>query len=64
MNNKRNEIENKYKRKNSLIRFKLLEYIPILVISNLSTLLILSVDSIVVGNYVGMMKIFQLNLHL
>lgn len=53
MNNKRNEIENKYKRKNSLIRFKLLEYIPILVISNLSTLLILSVDSIVVGNYVG-----------
>lgn len=47
------DIEKKYKRKNSLIRLKLIDYIPILVISNISTLLILTVDGIVVGNYVG-----------
>ena len=52
MNNKI-DIEKKYKRENSLIRFKLLEYIPTLIISNISTFLILTVDSIVVGNYVG-----------
>ena len=47
------DLNSKYKRKDSLIRLKLLEYIPILVISNLSTLLILTVDGIVVGNFVG-----------
>lgn len=52
MNNK-TDIEKKYKRENSLIRFKLLEYIPTLIISNISTFLILTVDGIVVGNYVG-----------
>lgn len=47
------EIEKKYKLKDSLIRIKLLQYIPVLVISQLSTMLILSVDSIIVSNYVG-----------
>lgn len=51
--NKEIDIEKKYKRKNSLIRLKLLEYIPILVVSNISIFLILTVDSIVLGNYVG-----------
>ena len=49
----KSEIEKKYKLNDNLIRIKLLQYIPVLVISQLSTMLILSVDGIIVSNYVG-----------
>lgn len=49
----KSEIEKKYKLNDNLIRIKLLQYIPVLVISQLCTMLILSVDGIIVSNYVG-----------
>lgn len=52
-NDSQNNIEEKYKRKNSLIRIKYLEYIPILYIMNLSTFLLMAVDGLVVGNLMG-----------
>ena len=52
-NDSQNNIEKKFKRKDSLIRIKYLEYIPILYIMNLSTLLLMAVDGLVVGNLMG-----------
>ncbi len=46
-------LEKKFARDGSLTRKKLLEYIPAMVITNLSTLLLLSVDGLVLGNFVG-----------
>ena len=46
-------IDNRFMRTGSLTRRKLLEYIPTLIMTNLSTLLLLSVDGLVVGNLVG-----------
>lgn len=57
-----NNIKTKYKRKNSLIRMKYLEYVPILFITNMSTLLIMTVDGIVVGNYMGGMALAAVNM--
>ena len=47
------EIEKRFSRTGSLTRRKLLEYIPALLMTNLSTLLLVSVDGLVVGNLVG-----------
>ena len=52
-NKDKKNIENQYKRKDSLIRMKYFEYIPILYIMNLSTLLLMAVDGLVVGNFMG-----------
>ncbi|MBR0038674.1 MAG: MATE family efflux transporter [Lachnospiraceae bacterium] len=52
-NDSQNNIEKKYKRKDSLIRMKYFEYIPVLYIMNLSTLLLMAVDGLVVGNLMG-----------
>ena len=46
-------LEKKFARDGSLTRKKLFEYIPAMVITNLSTLLLLSVDGLVLGNFVG-----------
>lgn len=43
----------KYRRKGGLIRRKLAYYIPVMVATNLSLLLINTVDQIVAGNYIG-----------
>lgn len=43
----------KFRRKDFLIRKKYLEYIPVLFFTNLSTLLLMTVDGIVVGNFLG-----------
>lgn len=60
--NSKNDIEEKYKRKNSLIRIKYLEYIPILYIMNLSTFLLMAVDGLVVGNLMGSNALAAVNM--
>lgn len=42
-----------FKRDGTLMRNKLLEYLPIMIITNISNLLLVSVDSLVVGNFLG-----------
>lgn len=42
-----------FKRNGSLMRRKLLEYLPAMMITNLSNLLLISVDGLVVGNFLG-----------
>ena len=49
----RKNIEERFVRTGSLTRRKLLEYIPTLLLTNLSTLLLVSVDGLVVGNLLG-----------
>ena len=49
----KDDITTKYRRKNSLIRMKYLEYVPVLFITNLSSLLLITLDGIFVGNYIG-----------
>lgn len=44
---------NRFPRRGNLVRSKLIEYIPVMMITQLSILLITSVDGIVAGNYVG-----------
>ena len=46
------EIE-RYRRKDNLIRRKLSEYVPVMIVTNISLLLINTVDKIIAGNYVG-----------
>ena len=57
-----NDINQKFKRNKNLIRIKMLEYIPTLILSNLSTLLILSVDGLVVGNFIGADALASINI--
>ena len=52
-NNPEKTIKERFARTGSLTRQKLLEYIPTLLMTNLSTLLLVSVDGLVVGNLVG-----------
>ena len=49
----RAQIKQRFKRTGGLTRKKLIEYIPAMLITNLSTLLLISVDGLVVGNLVG-----------
>lgn len=53
MENNWREEEKRYKRNGTLIRIKLMEFIPYMIMTNLSILLITSVDGIVVGNLVS-----------
>lgn len=57
-----NNIEERFARTGSLTRRKLLEYIPTLLATNLSTLLLLSVDGLVVGNLVGSEALSAVNI--
>ena len=52
---------NKYRRRDDLTRHKLREYIPAMIMTNLSTLLLLSVDGIVAGNLVGADALSSIN---
>ncbi len=55
----------KYKRnlgEEELVRRKLFEYIPIMIITNLSVLLISSVDGIIAGNFVGKEAFSSINI--
>ena len=49
----RAQIKQRFKQTGGLTRKKLIEYIPAMLITNLSTLLLISVDGLVVGNLVG-----------
>lgn len=55
-------IEERFSRSGSLIRRKLLEYIPSLLMTNLATLLLVSVDGVVVGNLVGSEALSAVNI--
>ncbi len=55
-------IEERFTRTGSLTRRKLLEYIPTLMLTNLSTLLLISVDGLVVGNLVGSNALSAVNI--
>lgn len=52
----------KYLRSGELIKHKLKEYVPAMIITNLSTLLLLSVDGIVAGNLVGAAALSSINI--
>ena len=49
----RSRIKERFKRNGALTGSKLLEYIPAMILTNLSVLMLLSVDGLVVGNLVG-----------
>ena len=53
MNSDSENLKKRFKRTNSLIRKKYLEYVPVLFITNLSSLLLITIDGIFVGNYIG-----------
>ena len=57
-----NDEGQKYKRTKSLIRMKMLEYVPILILTNISTLLILTADGLVVGNFLGSDALASVNI--
>ena len=46
-------VDDKFKRNNDLIIEKLVEYIPAMLLTNLSTLMMVSLDGIVAGNFIG-----------
>ena len=58
----KNDLGQKFKRNKSLIRIKMLEYVPTLFLSNLSTLLILTADGLVVGNFLGSDALASVNI--
>lgn len=51
----------KFRRTGDLSRIKLLEYIPSMILTNLSTLLLISVDGLVVGNLNGKESLSSVN---
>ena len=53
LSNNNNVTNDKFKRNNHLIINKLIDYIPAMMITNLSTLLLVSVDGIIVGHLIG-----------
>ena len=50
---KRTEIEERFQRDGSLTARKLREYVPTMLVNNLSVLLLITVDGLVLGNLVG-----------
>ena len=50
---KRNEIEERFRRDGALTARKLREYVPTMLVNNLSVLLLITVDGLVLGNLVG-----------
>lgn len=58
----RAQIKQRFKRTGELTRKKLIEYIPAMLITNLSTLLLISVDGLVVGNLVGSKALSAVNI--
>lgn len=58
----RQEILKRFKRTDSLVTKKLLSYIPVMIFTNLSTLLLISIDGIVVGNLIGPNALASVNI--
>ena len=61
-NTNTSNIEKMFYQNGSLIRKKIAEYIPALVMTNLSTLLLISVDGIIVGNFVSKDALSSVNI--
>lgn len=59
---KSSEIMKKYKINGALTGKKLMKYLPFMIMTNLSTLLLVSVDGIVVGNFVGTKALSSVNI--
>ena len=59
---KHRDIENKFRERDGLIRIKFREYLPSMLMTTLSTLLLLSVDGLVVGNFVGADALSSVNI--
>ena len=55
------DIRNNFRRNDSLLRRKLYSYLPYLFLTNLSSLLLVSVDGLVVGNLVGSSALSSVN---
>ena len=55
------DIRNRFRRNDFLLRRKLFSYLPYLFLTNLSTLLLVSVDGLVVGNLVGSSALSSVN---
>ena len=58
----RKEIRERFKRDNTLITSKLRKYLPIMILTNLSVLLLVSVDGLVVGNLLGAEALSSVNI--
>jgi Na+-driven multidrug efflux pump len=56
------DVTNNFRIKGTLTWEKLLEYLPVMIFTNLSTLLLLSVDGIVVGNFVSSEALASVNI--
>lgn len=59
---KHSGILNRFHRNDSLLKKKLYNYLPFLVLTNLSSLLLVSVDGLVVGNLVGSSALSSVNM--
>ena len=62
LNNNDNVISDKFTRNNDLIIKKLIEYIPAMLITNLSSFLLVSVDSMVCGHFIGENALSSINI--
>ena len=62
LKSQRQKILKRFKRTDSLVTKKLLAYIPVMIFTNLSTLLLISVDGIVVGNLLGANALASVNI--
>lgn len=60
--NLKSELLSRFGRDGSLTMRKLREYIPPMIVTNLSTLLLISVDGLVVGNFVGSNALASVNI--
>ena len=58
----RSGITERFRRDDSLLRKKLLSYLPFMLMTNLATLLLISVDGLVVGNLVGSDALAAINI--
>ena len=47
------DLENRFRRNDSLIRTKLMQFLPAMIITNISTFILLAVDGLIVGNFVN-----------
>ena len=62
LKSQRQKILKRFKRTDSLVTKKLIAYIPVMIFTNLSTLLLISIDGIVVGNLLGPNALASVNI--
>lgn len=47
------DLENRFRRNDSLIRTKLMHFLPAMIVTNISTFILLAIDGLIVGNFVN-----------